>query len=75
MHGVLPLVYQRRNAARADPISCSLFTHDSAEEENNRKEPRRGTTSHPPKNIETESVFMMNNVKRETKPRVSAFSY
>lgn len=35
MHGVLPLVTKRRNAARADPNSYSLFTHNYAEEKTN----------------------------------------
>lgn len=68
--------YQRRNAARADPNSCSLFKHNYAEEENNDNKERRKRIKWNATNAnKTESVLMMNNMKWETKSSVSAFSY
>lgn len=50
--------YQRRSAARADPNSYSLFTHNYAEEKINKDENKIASNE----GIKTESVFMMNNM-------------
>lgn len=68
--------YQRRNAARADPNSYSLFTHNYAEEKKNENKEWRGRIKIASnEENKTESVFMTNNMKWETKSSVSAFSY
>lgn len=53
---------QRRNAARADPNSYSLFTHNYAEETNNDKKGGKNKIMSNEENM-TESVFMMNHMK------------
>lgn len=74
MHGVLPIVPRGETLLRADPNSYSLFTHNYAEGKN-KKEGENKYKIMTNEDNKTESVFMTNNAKRETKSSVSAFSY
>lgn len=71
------LLPEEKNAARADPNSCSLFTHNYAEEGNNENEERgKRIKSHQMKKTRLNQFFLMaKKMKRETKSSVSAFSY